>query len=193
MDPYFIAGLLLVAAIAILLLRRSSASPQTSSPQQPTSQTANAVLDGPTAARHTPKRENEEGWLRDRWKLAKEQEESGSHDGMFPDWYFDQATESQLDRLDLLDVLCDRSALTKGQASDLIGMFEPPGSGEVAILEFFGVSTQGWKRTRVRHEIAKIFRDPANIKAWEERPAAAGQWGSKGWSDATPCVDIETL
>lgn len=176
MALYVLVAVLLVGIIAIQLVRGSSTASQASGFFQPTSPRGDSASRKPAKPGHSPTRRNEEGWLRARWKMAREHQKSGVHERMFPEWYFDKATEAQLDRLDLLDVLCDRSTLTKGQASDLIGMFEHPSRTEVAMLEFFGVSAQGWKRTRVRHEIAKLLQDPANTKAWEERSPAADQW-----------------
>lgn len=167
MDVYFVAGLLLIAAMGVFLLIRLREAFRLSNPRQITPPTSNPEQDQPGASRHFPNRTNEEGWLRERWRLAQEQEASGSHNGMFPLWYFDKATEAQYDRLDLLDVLYDRNELGKGQAADLIGMFKQPSKDELAVLEFFAVPSHGWKQTRVRHEIAKLFQDPKNIQAWE--------------------------
>ena len=169
MGFYFVAGILLIATVAALFLKWLRGYLRLSNSQQLAPPTTNPELDQSVTPRHLANPKNEEGWLRERWRLAQEQEESGSRNGMFPVWYFHKATEAQLDRLDLLDVLCDRSTLTKGQASDLIGMFEQPSKDELAVLEFFRVPARGWKKTRVRHEIAKLFQDSANVQAWESR------------------------
>lgn len=65
--------------------------------------------------------------------------------------------------------------LTKGQASDLIGLDEPPDEDKLEILRFFKQPLRGMNETRARHEIALLFQDEANRKAWEDRPATARQ------------------
>lgn len=118
--------------------------------------------------------QNDENWLQDRWKLAQEQQLSGRN-GIFPKWYFDEATERQLEKLEELDVSVNRRKITKGQASDLIGMHEPAEDESIDILKFFKVQTRGIKQTQVRHEVALIFEDEENVQAWKERPPSAFQ------------------
>ncbi len=122
---------------------------------------------GPTR----PRVKNDLAWLEDRWKLAETQREKGSS-GMFPRWYFDQATERQLAKLDELGVPVKRRGLTKGQASDLIGIHEPPEEASLEVLRFFKVATRGMNETKARHEVALIFADEAKARAWKNRPAS---------------------
>lgn len=116
---------------------------------------------------------DESEWLRARWKLAEEHKSAGNED-VFPKWYFDEITERQKNRLDDLGIKVGRT-ISKGQASDLIGMHEPPDANALSILRFFKRSTKGMNQTKARHEAAQIFSDPENVKAWENRPPTKEQ------------------
>ncbi|MDH5834227.1 hypothetical protein [Luteimonas kalidii] len=109
-------------------------------------------------------------WLRERWDLA---ERLGAGD-VFPAWYFDPMTEFQSNRLDD-DGRSHSPRLTKGQASDLIGLGEPADEDELEVLRFFKRPLRGMSESRARHEIALLFKDEAARKAWEERPMTARQ------------------
>lgn len=73
-------------------------------------------------------------WLEERWEMAKQQQ--GRPGGLFPSWYFDPMTERQANRLDE-DGKKYSHNLTKGQASDLIGMGEPADEDDLEVLRFF--------------------------------------------------------
>lgn len=117
---------------------------------------------------------NDKRWLEDRWKAAKEQQLSG-RSGIFPKWYFDEVTERQLERLEELDVSVNRRKITKGQASDLIGMHEQAEDESLEVLKFFKVPIRGMKQTQARHEVALIFEDEKKVQAWRKRPLSALQ------------------
>lgn len=119
------------------------------------------------------KEDDESQWLRERWKLAKEHKIAGKED-VFPKWYFDDVTERQKTRLDDLGIKAGKT-ISKGQASDLIGMHEPADENALAILRFFKRSTKGMNQTKARHEVAQILSDPDNVKAWESRPPTKEQ------------------
>lgn len=110
------------------------------------------------------------GWLQERWELAQRE---GIGD-VFPSWYFDHMTERQARRLEE-DGRKYSGQLTKGQASDLIGLGEQPNEEDREVLRFFKSPLRGMNETRARHEIALLFREEANRKAWEDRPATARQ------------------
>lgn len=114
------------------------------------------------------KPENNLEWLENRWKLAEDQKQAGLT-GTFPQWYFDEVTERQLNKLDELGVSVKRKNITKGQASDLIGMHEPADEESLEILRFFNVPTRGMNQTKSRHEVALIFDDEVKVEAWKNR------------------------
>ena len=93
---------------------------------------------------------------------------------MFPAWYFDQMTEFQARRLEE-DGRKYSGRLTKGQASDLIGLGEQPDEDDREVLRFFKRPLRGMNETRARHEIALLFQEEANRKAWVDRPATTRQ------------------
>ena len=111
-------------------------------------------------------------WLRERWKLAEKFKGSGS--GLFPGWYYDPMTEPQARRLDEEGRSYSHST-SKGQASDLIGLSEPASVDNLAVLRFFKRSTKGMNQTKALHEVATIFADEANQRAWEDRPIDSRQ------------------
>jgi len=116
------------------------------------------------------------GWLRERWALAEEHRQPQSR-GIFPRWFYDDATERQLARLARMHIDTGGRILSKGQASDVIGLFEPADEENADILKHFGVVLQPEVRneTRARHEVAKLMLSAANQEAWRNRPASALQ------------------
>lgn len=108
-------------------------------------------------------------WMDDRWKEAEQHHQERRYD-VFPKWYFDDATESQLTRIGEDGKFEVKGNLSKGGASDLIGLLESPDDGEKAILKFFKIPLKGMSQTRARHEISQLFRSPENVESWEKRP-----------------------
>lgn len=111
-------------------------------------------------------------WLEERWALAERKR--GTTDSIFPPWYFDSMTERQANRLAEDGGRFSRS-LTKGQASDLIGLKEPADEEDLEVLKHFKSSTRGMNQTRARHEVALIFQSEENRRLWEVRPASSRQ------------------
>ncbi|MGQ0751611.1 MAG: hypothetical protein ACT4PS_13840 [Betaproteobacteria bacterium] len=114
-------------------------------------------------------------WLRERWRMADAEKAAGNlvH---FPKWYFDDATDRQRSRLEQDGVNVSGNP-TKGQASDIIGLFQDPETDLLEKLKFFDITLKGplLNETRVRHEAAKLDSDPAKQSAWAQRPASALQ------------------
>jgi len=113
-------------------------------------------------------------WLKERWERVEREKELGDLKTV-DQWYFDEATERQLARIKKNGTYIGSTKLTKGKASDLIGLSEKPEEGSEEILKFFRVPTKGISETRAREEIAKIFSDPEKVKAWKARPATQMQ------------------
>jgi hypothetical protein len=65
--------------------------------------------------------------------------------------------------------------LTKGKASDLIGLLEPVEEEQEAVLKFFKVSVRSMNQSRARYEVDKLLADPDNAEAWNRRPAESLQ------------------
>jgi len=107
-------------------------------------------------------------WLKDRWRLAEEHKKAGDT-SIFQPWYFDEVTDRQLKRLEEEGYKPSKE-LTKGQASDLIGMTTPADDEDLAVLKYFKISRKNMNETKVRHEIALLFQDPEKFEAWKQRP-----------------------
>lgn len=114
-------------------------------------------------------------WLRERWRMADAEQATGNLKH-FPKWYFDEPTDSQKYRIEE-DGLSIRGKRTKGQYSDIIGLFVEPDDDEREKLKFFGATLKGsmLNQTRARHELAKIDSDPQKQRAWLSRPASTIQ------------------
>lgn len=120
--------------------------------------------------------EHNKVWLHERLGRAEQAKASGKL-GEFPRWYFDSATQPQLEHLTRMHVKVTDTELTKGSASDLIGIFEPMDEGDAEVLRFFHVDVSPEQRneTRGRMEVARIFADPLNRTKWEERATSKGE------------------
>jgi len=89
-----------------------------------------------------------------------------------PRWYNDPVTEAQLKRLEDDEIQLPGRVITKGQASDLIGLAEDPGLGELEILKFFKITGLPVKhRSIALIEIERLMADPENASQWNNRPA----------------------
>lgn len=109
-------------------------------------------------------------WLSSRWSEAKRQLEAGDLKS-FPSWYFDEVTERQARLLTSKDINLPEGPVSKGQASDLIGLFFPVEEEGKAVLRLFKVPTKGLNQTTARAEVAKLQADPEKADAWKRRPA----------------------
>lgn len=107
-------------------------------------------------------------WLSSRWSEAKRQLESGDLK-FFPSWYFHEVTERQSRFLTDKGISLS-GQLSKGQASDIIGLFFPVEDDDKKFLKFFNVPTKGLNQTTARAEVAKLQADPEKAAAWKRRP-----------------------
>lgn len=112
-------------------------------------------------------------FLRSQWAVAEKERADGAT-STFPSWFFDPATDRQLRRLAEGGARIE-GRLTKGAASDLIGLGEPVDEDQTEVLKFFKVSTRGQNQTLARYECKRLLADPANKAAWDARPASAMQ------------------
>jgi hypothetical protein len=117
--------------------------------------------------RHSTLATSEIMWLESRWAERRAKRVAG-HDGA-PHWWWDEATERQLERLRQLDVSVP-VGVNKGEASDLIGLYVTPEDDEFEVLRYFKVSTKGLNQTRVRYLREEILADPEKKTRWETRP-----------------------
>jgi hypothetical protein len=80
-------------------------------------------------------------------------------------------TERQLERLQKDGISESGTGLTKGKASDLIGLFEPIEEEQEAILKFFKAPLVGMNQSRGRYEVGNLLAEAKNAEAWNLRPA----------------------
>ena len=93
-----------------------------------------------------------------------------------PRWYHDPVTEHQLNRLKEDGIKLPGRPLSKGQASDLIGLGEKVGPGQFEILKFFKVSGLPLKHSSLAAiEIDRLLSDPEKAGKWINRPATSLQ------------------
>ncbi|PHS70445.1 MAG: hypothetical protein COB22_08130 [Cycloclasticus sp.] len=94
-------------------------------------------------------------------------------------WRFHEATERQYSRIReyLLEIDCPApSSLTKGQASDIIGLFREPENEDLEMLKFFKINhIHKLNQTESRWKLHEIFLDPNNVALWENKPATTEQ------------------
>ena len=75
-------------------------------------------------------------WLEKRWQQAREEKEAGEL-RTFSHWFFDDVTERQLNRISRMGLEIEKGKLTKGEASDIIGLFEPPDEDDIDVINYF--------------------------------------------------------
>jgi hypothetical protein len=114
-------------------------------------------------------------WLSPRWAAARVEEAAGTTIN-FPAWYFEDSTERQHVKAQSLGLTLSPSA-SKGQFSDVLGLFEEPTEEALEKLAFFGVKLHGANRneSRVRHELALLDASQDSVQRWAERPASKVQ------------------
>lgn len=88
---------------------------------------------------------------------------------IFPPWYFDSPSDRQLERMKAEGIMVPPN-ISKGKASDLIGLTQPIGYNDAKVLTFFKRSTRGVSEAQGRHEAALLLADPVNLTAWEAKP-----------------------
>lgn len=113
-------------------------------------------------------------WLSSRWAEANRELEAGDLKS-FPSWFFDEVTERQTSLLTSKGISLTGGQLSKGQASDLIGLFFPIDEDDKEVLKFFKVPTKGLNQTTARAEVGKLQADPETATAWSRRPAEPKQ------------------
>ncbi len=93
-----------------------------------------------------------------------------------PRWYNDPVTEAQLKRLAEDEIKLPGRVITKGQASDLIGLAEDPKPSELEILKFFKITGLPIKHRSIAViEIERLMSDQDKADQWKNRPATIMQ------------------
>lgn len=155
-----VVGLLVLAVILYLLFGGAGKKPNTAKP--PYISEKEKILN-----------ENS-GWMDERWALARKERDVGELRSV-PRWFFDDVTEQQLQKIGEIGLKIGGGRPTKGEASDIIGLFEPVEVENIEILKFFKIPLKGMNQSRARHEVSKLFHNPGKLESWRNRPASPMQ------------------
>lgn len=183
-TKWFLVSLLItpaLAGIALLLIGKSNPKPK-SSPTEKRPQIKKKRKDKPEKLTFSCTKRTAENklsknfeWLINRWADAFDDKAENQNCSFVPDWFFDVPTDRQKRKLEELGVNIDRGNLSKGQYSDLIGLFYPLDEEDAPILKFFKIPLTGMNETKGRHELRILFSNPDNLAKWENRPATQTQ------------------
>ncbi|MCP1674293.1 hypothetical protein J2T57_001395 [Natronocella acetinitrilica] len=110
--------------------------------------------------------------LRHRWRQLREEREAGVRSGELASWYFDAPTDKQLAVIREAGWPLDPRGLTKGMASEVIGMDYPAEEENLEVLRFFRQSTAGATQTTARIAAVELLADANRREQWEARPAS---------------------
>lgn len=108
--------------------------------------------------------------LKARAEAMDEQRKTGKDLG-FASWMYEPASDRQIEYLKELG--CPKKALkelTKGTASDFIGLMHNPSNEEEEPLRILGAWKSNLTQTGAREKLRVLLRDPANIDKLKNRP-----------------------
>jgi hypothetical protein len=106
--------------------------------------------------------DNNIDWIRKRWDRIQKEKDSNAIKTVNT-WYFDEATDRQLARIKKIGLYISDTKITKGQASDLIGLFEPADDKDIEILKANSIPIEGMNQTKAREVVAKILNEREKI------------------------------
>lgn len=159
------SSIFILIAIGLVLYGLSKFKNSAKKPARPNS----------TRTKATPKAIQEDiSWLNTRW-LEIDNFKKQNAPNIVADWYFDEPTKWQMEKLSESKIALPKFPLKKGHASDLIGLKASPEDDELEILKFFKLPTAKLSQTKARHMIGHLFLSPSNKKAWDDRPPTAIQ------------------
>lgn len=170
---YVLLALLAAAVVAYVVLTQKGQSPSASNPQHEkrprvAGPAEPAASNQPAGTAYSTKQQQAD-YLRARWSELEAQHRAGMLDSSLT-WFMDEATDRQLTRLKDDGSDLRGAKLTKGQASDLIGLDEPIDDDDAEVMRFFKAPLKGTNQTIGRYEAQRLLRDPNNRAAWESRP-----------------------
>jgi hypothetical protein len=86
-------------------------------------------------------------WLEERWEIAKKERDTGKLVTV-PHWFFEDVTDRQLQKIEEMGLKIKGGRPSKGEASDIIGLFEPVEEENEEILRFFKAPMKGMNQSR---------------------------------------------
>jgi hypothetical protein len=108
-------------------------------------------------------------WLKKRWDRIQEEKDSGLLRTV-ERWYFDEATESQLSRIKSIGLNLGTVKITKGSASDIIGLYEPPEKKHIGILKWHNIPIERMNETKARELVATLKKKHKQTQGDENHP-----------------------
>jgi hypothetical protein len=114
------------------------------------------------------------GWIEERWITARKERDTGELKTV-PSWFFDDVTDRQLQKIEEIGLKIKGGRLTKGEASDIIGLFEPAEEGDIEILRYFKIPLKNMNKSKAKYEVLQLFNDPLKKETWKKRPASPMQ------------------
>lgn len=114
--------------------------------------------------------EKNTGWMEEHWGTARKERDAGELKSV-PIWFFDDVTEHQLQKIADIGLNIKGGRLTKGEALDIIGLFEPADTEDIDILRFFKIPLKDMNKSKAKYEVGKLFNDPMKTETWKKRPA----------------------
>jgi hypothetical protein len=134
-----------------------------------------------TVKRSANPRDQQLAALRKHWAAV------GKNQIEVPAWYGEPMSDAQHRRLMADGWSFKQRELTKGQASDVIGLGEPPEPVQEEILKFFKIPKRDApNQTFARIRIAELKSDPEQWGRWMQRPATPSQRELYRWLGEKP-------
>ncbi len=163
----------LLAALIVLIVVIAVFGSAKGKNRRPRRRATNKPISKPTPAKRMATRDREPdaySILYQHWKDVEEGKIA------VPRWYHDPVTEPQLKRLREDNIALPGRPITKGQASELIRLGEPPHHEQEEILQFFKVKGLPLEHEIIAEiEINQLMADPEKALKWVNRPATPMQ------------------
>ena len=109
-------------------------------------------------------------WMEEWWETARKERDAGELKSV-PNWFFDDVTERQLQKIEEIGLNIKGGRLTKGEASDIIGLFEPAEERDIEIFRYFNIPLKNMNKSKAKYEVLQLFNDPVKKETWKKRPA----------------------
>jgi len=103
-------------------------------------------------------------WLQKRWDRIQTERDSGLLRTV-DSKYFDDATEQQLSRIKRIGLNLSTEMMSRGQASDIIGLYEPVEEKNAAILEKQKIPLDGMNQTKANEILTTLLDDLVETKS----------------------------
>ncbi len=110
-------------------------------------------------------------WLEERWVQARKERDAGELESV-PYWFFDDIADQQIEKIKEIGLNIRGWCPTKGEAADIISLFEAVDDENIEILKFFHVPVKGMNQAQARYKVEELLADPVNAQRWENKAAS---------------------